>query len=267
MSDQTNWDSSHNAISSQGSEDGLSHFDGPDGRRMSPCGQDRRLASLTAQQAEEKGLMTKETYGPTGDGLWISADLQSCLESRLQAKLADSGSPIYKLTWKQWDMGQQRQICALRASARRISASDYGLSESTMAGWVTASARDWKDTAGMGASAVNPDGSIRGRFDQMPRQAQLASWPISTHTQTQPTRLTSDGRVLTGSDAGMGGSGQLKPEHSRWAMGYPPAWDVCGVTAMQSFHKWRKSSSNPQLKQLDLESELLLGPTGAMGDD
>lgn len=47
-----------------------------------------------------------------------------------------------------------------------------------MAGWSTASARDWKDTAGMATEAVNPDGSTRTRLDQLPRQAQLAGWPI-----------------------------------------------------------------------------------------
>jgi hypothetical protein len=45
------------------------------------------------------------------------------------------------------------------------------------AGWSTASARDWKDTAGMATEAVNPDGSTRTRLDQLPRQAQMAGWP------------------------------------------------------------------------------------------
>jgi len=35
----------------------------------------------------------------------------------------------------------------------------------------------------------------------------------------------------------------VKPEHSRWLMGYPPAWDACGVTAMLSSRKSRRSSS------------------------
>ncbi|MBB3802031.1 hypothetical protein FHR47_002279 [Xanthomonas arboricola] len=58
----------------------------------------------------------------------------------------------------------------------------------------------------------------------------------------QPTRYTASGQVLTGSDAGMGSSGQLNPEHSRWLMGYPPAWQRCVVTAMQSFPKSRRRS-------------------------
>lgn len=46
-----------------------------------------------------------------------------------------------------------------------------------MAAWSTASARDWKDTEGMGSHRTNPDGTPgRARDDQLPRQASLASW-------------------------------------------------------------------------------------------
>lgn len=45
-----------------------------------------------------------------------------------------------------------------------------------MAGWSTASARDWKDSEGM--ATQRPDGS-RDRLDQLPRQAMLAGWATS----------------------------------------------------------------------------------------
>lgn len=60
---------------------------------------------------------------------------------------------------------------------------------------------------------------------------------------TQPIRITDSGQVLTGSDAEMESSGQLNPAHSRWLMGFPPEWDACAVTAMQSFRKSLPNSS------------------------
>lgn len=147
-----------------------------------------------------------------------------------------------------------------------------------LAGWSTASARDWKDTPGMSMMATNPDGSERTRADQLPRQAVLAGWPTSSTMDSgntgnawekrrervkndlgngngfglilpmasqlaTPCRLTVHGEMLTGSSAEMTSGGQLNPEHSRWLMGYPAVWGSCGATAMQSIRGRRKSSS------------------------
>ena len=123
--------------------------------------------------------------------------------------------------------------------------------EAEMAGWSTASARDWKDTPGM--STERPDG--RHRVDQLPRMALMAGWPTSmAGTPAQkgyneagntdssrktvalmaemelPIRLTASGAILTGCSAGMESGGPLRPEHSRWVMGIPGAWDDCAGT-------------------------------------
>lgn len=79
-------------------------------------------------------------------------------------------------------------------------------------------------------------------WDQPPSNVALFAH-LATHPQA--ARLTSDGRLLTGSTAGMESGGQLSPAHSRWLMGYPPEWCDCAVTAMQSFRKPPRSSSKP----------------------
>lgn len=71
-----------------------------------------------------------------------------------------------------------------------------------------------------------------------------AGMPIQVMALTiVPARLTASGEMLTGSDAGMTAGGQLDPDHSRWLMGLPRAWDDCAVTAMDSLPRRRKHSS------------------------
>lgn len=99
--------------------------------------------------------------------------------------------------------------------------------DAALAGWPTATSRDWKD--GPECEAV-PLNALLGRV------AWLSQNP-------SPARLTASGEMLTGSCAGMDAGGQLNPEHSRWLMGYPPAWGSCGATAMQSFRRSPRASS------------------------
>jgi hypothetical protein len=121
-----------------------------------------------------------------------------------------------------------------------------------MAGWPTPCQQD------------GPKGGPSQGMDRLPGMASAAGWPTPTtrdhkdgHEQavpinallgrmawlTGPARLTANGEMLTGSSAGMESGGQLNPAHSRWLMGYPPAWDDCGVTAMPSSRKSPRHSS------------------------
>ena len=384
---QLDWVDTLNATSSQGSAAGATRCGLPVGPTTAPSGRDLALASLSARQAEERGLLTSGTSGRTGTISSASADLQSSLESRLRARTASGGSTLYALTWKDRATPSRRLICALRASAPRTSDSGCGLSGwptpnatnngageepmakvhrglnpglnpadaarlagwptpmagtpaqkgnnasgstdysrqtevlawgrmhkqeaarllagwptpaasdgersgsgitegmtgvsltqmSKMAGWPTPTAKinaggEYKDPEKAIARAMGPHANDLRDFVQM------AGWPTPEAEEARrgyqnrsngkkgtqesmttvainslgskphlpphgPARLTATGEMLTGSSAGMESGGLLNPTHSRWLMGYPPAWDDCGVTAMPSSRKSRQPSS------------------------
>ena len=234
------WAISHSATSSPGSASGPMLSALPGGPTTARSGPAPAPVSPSPQRARARASRTSVTSGPSSIGSSQSAALQSSLESRLQARTASAGSTLYALTWKHRATPLGRQICALRASAPRISASVSGLSESgwptpvvndatgsqyaysqgdknkpvlklpgaaqqagwptpraaeagpdyaimdrpdsggislqtasALAGWVTTTTRDWKDSG----TDIRPREDGSERFDQLPRQANLAGWP------------------------------------------------------------------------------------------
>lgn len=200
----------------------------------------------------------------------VSAALQSSLGSRLRQQLQNRGCAIYKLTWKEKITPSGLPYSQLVASAHRTSASDSSLVRTTwpspcaqngtvngytdwekvikrketgrqqnlqdvviLAAWATPTANDYK---GSGETVIRKDGKDR-TFDRL-------DYPTEQGLKiTQPIRVTASGQMLTGSDAGMESSGQLNPAHSRWLMGFPPGWDDCAATVMQSYQKSPPNSS------------------------
>lgn len=226
-----------NATSSPGSGAGRSRSGSLAGQMTFQFGPAPVPASRSAESAEEREQPTTGTCGPTSDVSLASADLQRSLANRLKVRMAAFGSEEYELTWKEWDIGSGPPICALRASPRRTEGREsFGWAtptahdgihgarseanakkrgarclqrEARLAGWATASSRDWKDTAGMKTTGTNPDGSLRKRMDQLPRQVH----GLLFESSIAPTK-------------GTAASPQLNPGFSRWLMGFPVVWDV-----------------------------------------
>jgi len=172
MSHQKNFLDILSATSSPALAFGPMHSENQDGPTTAQSGPDHALASLSAAQASEKGLLTSGTFGHTGSTSSRSAALATSLENRLRQKTDGLGSTLYKLTWKHWDLPSGRQICALRASVRRTSGKDSG----SMGPWPTPMACDARGSAGRGKK-------------ELPNIAQLSGWGTPSATDDNNSRM------------------------------------------------------------------------------
>jgi hypothetical protein len=128
--------------------------------------------------------------------------------------------------------------------------------------WPTAAARDH---TGGDAERYRGAKSLNGRRSNLNDAVMLSQWATPAHrdyrseiasdqfnaerwahTRVKPLSAQAtlaSGVTPTGSPAEIVKPGQLNPAHSRWLMGYPPAWDACAGTVIPSFRKSRKPSS------------------------
>lgn len=164
------FEASHSAISSQASADGATPFGLPDGQTIGLSGREALHANPSARQESVSGKTTNDTSHRSGSISSYSAALQSFLANRLRTRSESAGSMIYKTGSKMAATPADRPFLQLQASAPRTSESGSTLEAS---GWVTPTTRDWKDSG----TDIKPRADGTERFDQLPRQANLAGWP------------------------------------------------------------------------------------------
>lgn len=147
------------------------------GRGMYLCGPDHVRANHFLWPAEGKEPKMTDTSGQTGSSSSKTNEcgLQSFLENRLQALTAETGSTLYKLTWKHWTLKSGRRICALRASARRTGAKDSS-------GWPSPVANDAK-----GSAYTYGNGDHSRKCLKLLGAARLATWGTPTSQEAGGT--------------------------------------------------------------------------------
>ena len=262
---------SPSATSLQELEAGLLHYRSREFPRLKACGRAVRRASLLVWLEQGKEKTTHVTWLLPFSISSQTADLHSCLGSKLQQQLPKiSGSILYSLNWRKKATPAGLPYSQLVASAHRTKETDSSLVRTTwpspcaqngtvsgytdwekvikrkeagrqqnlqdvviLSAWATPTANDYK---GSGETVIRKDGKDR-TFDRLDYSTEQGL------KITQPIRITVSGQTLTGLDAGMESSGRLNPAHSRWLMGFPPEWDDCAATAMQSYQKSLPNSS------------------------
>ena len=142
--------------------------------------------------------MTIGTCGPTTFASSVPDGPLSQWENKLRQRLARRGSTECSLTWKASDTPGGRSLSRLVPSMRPTVEIAFGSSPSEPALWVTASARDWKDSPGM--TTTRPDG--RSRIDQLPRQVAAAMWPSPVALDTMARTGMRPSREATGRTTG-----------------------------------------------------------------
>ena len=183
-----NSEASPSATSSQGSGSGPTPCDPQVGPMTVLFGREAARASLSAAQVAEAGLMMSGTSGRTGITSSASASLQSSLESKLRQGTASVGSTLYQLTWKPRATPSGRLICALRASARRISAS---VSSSEQSGWPTPIV-NWASIT-IKSEAAEKEISRKGPTNNLGVAAHVAGWQTPVVQDSKQSGLAPSG--------------------------------------------------------------------------
>ena len=180
---------SNECISSAESQDGISPSDGQVGKGQSgpvPV----RVSRFRAQDSE-RAMPTNATCGPLFNTSSPSADLGLALENRLRARMAGSGSPLYALTWSQWDMPAGPPICRQRASGRRTSGNGS-------TGWPTPNTPSGGRSVSIETDGRGGTGTVDGKKHtaSLEHAVKFVGWPTPQASTGGPEPEGNTGRKL-----------------------------------------------------------------------
>ena len=235
-----------NVISSQASVDGVLHFDSQDGQTIDLSGRVAHHVNPLVLLESSSVKKMNDTSGPCSSISLVNSNLQQFLVSKLQVQLKQSGSMIYKLTWKKKTTPRGWSYSQLAASVHRIKGNDSG-------SYPTPSTRDHKggykggrirngklstDTLDVVAQLV--PWATPNTMDHLPKRSPEAmqhQYDTARKGRTAPSNLREmvhddcyPGKIPTPSFMGMENTvpSQLNPRFSLWLMGYPIKWVYCG---------------------------------------
>lgn len=159
MFGETTSEDTEPAISSPELVDGRTPSDSQECPTSGPCGRAPAPASPSQWRERERERVTKGTSGRSFGDSSPSAVLSLSLASRLIARMGNSGSPEYTLTWKRRRTPSGLPFYLLRASERPSPGTGF-------TGWPTPTVDD--------SSNVTRES---GQFQSLTRIARMAGWP------------------------------------------------------------------------------------------
>lgn len=184
---------STNATSSPESVAGRWPSGSPESLIARQSGRDRRRASLSLSLGVISDSQIPDTSRPRYSTLSLSDDRQFYLANRLKQLLANTGSILYSLTWKQRATPARRQYCQLVASVRRINAIEHFSQRS----WPTTDTNNHRSPA---------TGATQGWFREDGSKQQLRLQDVSNLAHWTTSSASDGSRGGNGITAGMSGS-------------------------------------------------------------
>jgi hypothetical protein len=180
-------------------------------------------ASHSHPQESDLEATIRDTFGLTSQTAFDFSD-HDAVSLKMSKDTSVWGCNALFLTWQDWVTERRGEYSARRNAVRHTK-------ENGCSSWPTASARDWKDSAGMATEAVNPDGSKRMRVDQLARA-------VFTHGLHTPASSSTDGSRRE--------FAKLNPRWVETLMGLPVGWTMPSCASPVTIERMNFASSETE---------------------